>query len=517
MNTQAVKKATGTALALHSGWTVRTACPLSARRLSLEGPFRRRGQSVATEALIKNSFLTKEYFDKMKKKKIDLFDFVPPENFVSSYFEKLDKSYSNPRSILRLYKDYIEKEDYPNYNWLVRCFCQLANVFGFNSFWSVKDKEAIHELKLFKFLVYDLIERKERIQARHCPRLLYAMCCLDYRCYYLLPTILELIEKDLAKFRVPTLSMMSFCLSYLGLTNQDVQFGSENNLSRCYNLIEKILHEIYSRRDEAKGDMTNFCWALLAYVLVTNNMYEFPHKEETRGDSSTGFFMPEILKNACEGLTKENIVESGWIQYYLYITLYCCDVEKPRNERMIKESVPFFIQEYLHIKWLDNILITAQNQGSEKMQLEMDSIIQKLQLKDFFINLSVGRKIDEQHCFFASHFYKPLNLCVEYDYFHPIGFNRPLVSGTISLKNRIFKKLNFNVVNIHKCFWDTLTEEQKESQLVRLLELFQAERRGEKQQQRAELYQEKRFHSDMLHLKHKRVKFRSWPPEHITV
>ncbi|GAB65787.1 hypothetical protein PCYB_072890 [Plasmodium cynomolgi strain B] len=525
MNTQMVKKAISTA------WTLRSVFPLHTCRFLREagdGPFHRRRQSIATESLIKNSFLTKEYYDKMKKKKIDLFDFVPPENFVSSYFEKLDKCYSNPRSILRcvmwclrkeegLYKDYIEKEDYPNYNWLVRCFCQLANVFGFNSFWSVKDKQAIHELKLFKFLVYDLIERKEKIKSRHCPRLLYAMCCLDYRCYYLLPTILELIEIDLHKFRVPTLSMISFCLTYLGLTNQDVQFGSYDNLSRSYNLIEKILNRIYDRREEEKGDMTNFCWSLLAYVLVINNMYVFPFKDEGRGEISTSF-LPEILKNACEGLTRENIAESGWIQYYLYMTLYCCDVEKPRNERMIKESVPFFIQEYLHLKWLDNILITAQNQGSEKMQLEMESIIQKLQLKNFFINLSVGRKIDEQHCFFASHFYKPLNLCIEYDYFHPIGFNRPLVSGTISLKNRIFKKLNFNVVNIHKCFWDTLTEEQKESQLVRVLEVFQTGHGGEKQQQQqGELYQEKYFDSDLLHLKHKRVKFRSWPPEHITV
>ncbi|EUD68037.1 hypothetical protein C922_01649 [Plasmodium inui San Antonio 1] len=513
MNTQMVKKA------ISSARTLRSVCPLQTCRLLREGPFRRSRQGIATESLIKNSFLTKEYYDQKKKKKIDLFDFVPPENFVSSYFEKLDKCYSNPRSILRLYKDYIEKEDYPNYNWLVRCFCQLANVFGFNSLWSVKDKEAIHELKLFKFLVYDLIERKEAIKARHCPRLLYAMCCLDYRCYYLLPTILELIEIDLNKFRVPTLSMMSFCLSYLGLRNQDVQFGSYDNLSRSYNLIEKILNKIYERRDEAKGDMTNFCWSLLAYVLVINNMYEFPLKDESRGKScTTSFFLPEILKNACEGLTRENIAESGWIQYYLYMTLYCCDVEKPRNERMIKESVPFFIQEYLHLKWLDHILITAQNQGSEKMQLEMENIIQKLQLKNFFINLSVGRKIDEQHCFFASHFYKPLNLCLEYDYFHPIGLNRPLVSGTISLKNRIFKKLNFNVVNIHKCFWDTLTEEQKESQLVRVLEVFQRDGSGKKQQlQQGELYQEKYFDSDLLHLKHKRVKFRSWPPEHITV
>ncbi|KEG01829.1 hypothetical protein YYE_03348 [Plasmodium vinckei vinckei] len=463
---------------------------------------------IATESIVKNSFLTKEYYEENKKKKVDLFDFVPPENFLSSYFQKLDKCYSNPRSILRLYKDYIEREDYPNYNWIVRCFCQLANVFGFNSFWSTKDKQALHELKLFKYLIYDLVEGKEYIKERHCPRLLYAMCCLDYRCYFLLPSILEIIEKNIDRYRIPTLCMISFSLSYLGLINKDIQFGSENHLSRNYNTIIKILQNIYERKNEALNDTTNFCWALLGYVIVINNLYEFPKN----GIS----FLPEILRNACNGLTKENISESGWVQYFLYITLYCCDVEKPINESEIKQSIPYFIQEYLHLKWLDNILITSQNQGSEKMQLEVENIIQKLQLKNFFINLSVGRPIDEQHCFFTSHFYKPLNLCIEYDYFQPIGLNRPLVSGILTLKNRIFKKFNLNVVNIHKCYWDLLKDEQKEQQLIKIIETFQTKHNKENNSE-TELYKEKKFDSNLLHLKHKRVKFHNWPPEHITI
>lgn len=462
---------------------------------------------IATESIIKNTYLTKEYIDTSKKRKVDLFDFIPPENFTSSYFEKLDKCYSNPRSILRLYKDYIEKEDYPNYNWLIRCFCQLGNVFGFNSFWSVKDRESIHELKLFKFLIYDLIERKELIEARHCPRLLYAMCCLDYRCYFLLPTILEIIEMNIERYRIPTLCMISFCLSYLGLTNKEIQFGPVDSLSRSYNLIIKVITNIYERKEEAKTDTTNFCWALLSYVFLINNMYEFPSTEQT--------FLPEILHNACNSLTKENLPEAGWVQYFLYLTLYCCDVEKPSNEIEIKKSVPFFIQEYLHVKWLDNILITAQKQGSEKMQLEVENIIQKLNLKNFFINLSVGRKIDEQHCFFTSHFYKPLQLCIEYDYLHPIGPNRPLIGGILSLKNRIFKKLNYNVVNIHKCLWEQLTNEEKESQLIQIIEAFQSKRKTVAKEK--EMYEEKTFDSDIPHLKHKRVKFQTWPPESITV
>lgn len=471
--------------------------------------FQYKRNHITTESVVKNAYLTKEYFDKNKKKKIDLFDFIPPDNFVSSYFQKLDTCYSNPRSILRLYKDYIEKEDYPNYNWLIRCFCQLANVFGFNSFWSVKDKQAIHELKLFKFLVYDLIERKELIQGRHCPRLLYAMCCLDYRCYFLLPTILELIEMHLERYRIPTLCMISFCLTYLGMTNQDIQFGNEPNLSRSYNVLVQVLQCIYKRKEEITKDCSSFCLSLLSYVLVLNGMYEFPY-EDTQ-------FLPELLHQACSYLTKENIPESGWVQYFLYIILYCTDVEKPSNEIEIKKNVPYYIQEYLHFKWLDHILITAQNQGTENMQMEVEQLIQKLQLKNFFINLSVGRPIDEQHCFFTSHFYKPLNLCIEYDYLNPIGTGRPLVSGILSFKNRIFKKFNFNVVNFHKCFWDQLTSEQKESQLLRLMKTFEEKDKEQRNRREIPTYEEQKFDSDIVHLKHKRIKFDTWPPENITV
>lgn len=72
--------------------------------------------------------------------------------------------------------------------------------------------------------------------------------------------------------------------------------------------------------------------------------------------------LPVFLNRACKGLNLENLPLSGWTQYYLYISLYCTDVEKPRNEIQIKESVPPEIQQSLHTRWLNEILIHSQPQ-----------------------------------------------------------------------------------------------------------------------------------------------------------
>ncbi|OEH75984.1 hypothetical protein cyc_04555 [Cyclospora cayetanensis] len=130
-------------------------------------------------------------------RRIKIFSSRPPEELSTYFHEKLNKANSNPRSIIKLYRKYIRLEDEPDYGWLVRCFCQLGNVFGFNSFWAPRDKQRIHSLPSFKFLVYDLIERKAQIEPEMVPRLLYALTALEYRSYHLLPTLLEHIEANL--------------------------------------------------------------------------------------------------------------------------------------------------------------------------------------------------------------------------------------------------------------------------------------------------------------------------------
>ncbi|CDJ65538.1 hypothetical protein, conserved [Eimeria necatrix] len=97
-------------------------------------------------------------------RKIKVFIARPPDSLPIYFHEKLSKANSNPRSIIKLYRRYMKLDDEIDYKWLVRCFCQLGNVFGFNSFWAPRDKQQIHSLPSFKCLVYDLIERREQIQ-----------------------------------------------------------------------------------------------------------------------------------------------------------------------------------------------------------------------------------------------------------------------------------------------------------------------------------------------------------------
>jgi hypothetical protein len=81
--------------------------------------------------------------------------------------------------------------------------------------------------------------------------------------------------------------------------------------------------------------------------------------------------------------------------------------------------------------------------------------------------MSVGRQIDEQHCFFGGHVLHP-NIAIEYDSASPLGPNRPLVSGPLALKQRMFAHFNVRTATIHDIFWKSLTDEQKDEQIIRL-------------------------------------------------
>lgn len=63
-------------------------------------------------------------------------------------------------------------------------------------------------------------------------------------------------------------------------------------------------------------------------------------------------------------LSEEQLEHSGWLQFFLYQSLYCADVEKPRAEEAMKRAVPFALQKALHMRWLDSILVNAQPQAS---------------------------------------------------------------------------------------------------------------------------------------------------------
>merc|ERR1712187_839114 len=82
-------------------------------------------------------------------------------------------------------------------------------------------------------------------------------------------------------------------------------------------------------------------------------------------------------------------------------------------------------------------------------------------------NCSIGREWDEQHCWFAGFLLKP-KVAIECDSMIPLGPGRPLASGWVSMKSRIFRRMGHTVVTIHRCFWSHLTEDQKDEQVLRL-------------------------------------------------
>ncbi|KAK2197052.1 hypothetical protein BdWA1_000047 [Babesia duncani] len=304
---------------------------------------------VATGQIATREYL--ESFEPKGLKRLKVFDTTPPDDLKKSFFDKLSSNYSNPRSILRLYRNYIAVDDYPCYSWLVRCLCQLGNSFSFNSFWSSSDRQALVQLPLFKYLIYDLIERKRYIHPRHVPRILFALAALEYRCWPLLSHLTPIIEKHVQDWSLSAISCMTGCLALMGIgnTRSDV--------------INILLNEV-ENRDPSTA--TTFDWALLAYTLVLTNKYEwyfvYIYHFLISRPSLENAALPQYLARCCQGLNLENLPLSGWNQYILYLCLYCTDVEKPQNEFDIKRAVPFEFQESLHIRWLNEIVIHAQNQ-----------------------------------------------------------------------------------------------------------------------------------------------------------
>ncbi|EPR57146.1 hypothetical protein TGME49_267040 [Toxoplasma gondii ME49] len=473
---------------------------------------------------------TREYeeaFLPRRLKRIKVFNTPPPSELPAFFHKRLDNAHSNPRSILKLYRQYMRKDDYPAYDWLVRCFCHLGNVFGFNSFWATKDKQVIQALPSFKFLVYDLIERKHLIEARQVPRLLYAFACLEYRSWHLLPTLLEHVEANLEKWRTPTLANMALTLALLGVGDDAPdhnQFGPPDLLSRDYTgLVSKLALEVHRRLlalqsasssgprksplHDSLGCMP-FDYAGLAFALTLQGSYDLCLPSDETAKSTLALF----LQRACEPLSLEQLENSGWVQFFLYQTLYCVDVEKPKREVEVKKAVPFAFQKHLHLSWLDKILINAQPQGNELLQLDVDAALKRLHITDALINCSAGRQWDEQHCWFAGHLVRSRNLALEYDYLLPLGPGRPKVSGWLACKRRMLKAFGLNVATIHQSFWSLLNLEQKDVQLTRLLAQFPPVLEAVKDEKKA--YEEDRH---LRFQRHARQKFETWPPEKLEI
>lgn len=158
--------------------------------------------------------------------------------------------------------------------------------------------------------------------------------------------------------------------------------------------------------------------------------------------------------------------------------------------------MPMWIQEVLHHRWLDHIVLLAQPQGADEMQRDVDRCLHRtntqagnpshrlgLGSREALLNCSFGRDWDEQHCWFAGFFLEPKargrpvlvcgwQVALECDSMLPLGPGRPKVSGWLALKSRIARQagpldssyrrrqVGITVITLHDCFWRHLTEER---------------------------------------------------------
>lgn len=94
----------------------------------------------------------------------------------------------------------------------------------------------------------------------------------------------------------------------------------------------------------------------LAFAMVMSNLYDlkFDGISNIGGDILNNlvgsfpilprlFILPLLLREACRELDMANLNHSGWVRFYLYQTLYCCDVEKPECEEELKRVSTNFI------------------------------------------------------------------------------------------------------------------------------------------------------------------------------
>jgi len=141
-------------------------------------------------------------------------------------------------------------------------------------------------------------------------------------------------------------------------------------------------------------------------------------------------------------------------------------------------------QERLHYRWLNDIVLHAQPQGADQMQRDVDAALRRTNTQSL-LNCSVGRDWDEQHCWFAGFMLEP-RIALECDSMLPLGAGRPMPSGWVSMKSRVLRKMGLSVVTLHKSLWDSLSEDQKDEQVLRMrLQLgYQHDKELEKKQKK---------------------------------
>lgn len=395
---------------------------------------------------------------------------VPPSQLASYFLRKFPYVRGNPRKIMDLYQEYIRRDDHPAYSFLIRTLNELAYSFSPHSFFATADKQQLIDHKIFKCLIYDLIERKHLIRIRDLPEIFMDLATLEYRPWQLLPTLFDRLEAGQKAGLVYTLEALVSLLTSLATLNvgiptkvpEDNRFGASDRISKDYSQVfGELLTDLSQRLNHPDLDGLLLCQA--AFAMAMANQYDF---QPTGQD----YLLPRLLDRGCQALDAQNLGPAGYSQFHVYQVLYGADVEKPACEHLIKQAIPFKLQERLHLRWVNEVLLKAQLvQGTEKLQKDVDAALQRTKTQAL-LNCSVGRDHDEQHCWFTGHLVSG-RLCLEYDYLLPLGpgLNRNKPSGWVSWKARLFTKMGYQVVLIHRTAWQPLADDQKDEQILAIL------------------------------------------------
>eukprot|EP00930_Biecheleria_cincta_P013459 TRINITY_DN11980_c0_g5_i1.p1 TRINITY_DN11980_c0_g5~~TRINITY_DN11980_c0_g5_i1.p1 ORF type:complete len:531 (+),score=111.54 TRINITY_DN11980_c0_g5_i1:31-1593(+) len=455
----------------------------------------------------------------------DVFRTVPPEDLTPTDLADLASRevMTNPAKVLEIYRRHVSSGVGADASVLIRAFAQLGFLFDPNSFFSTADKQLLTRHKDFRSLAHDLAcLQEEELPDASAPLLLYSMASLEYRCAPLLPRLLRAVERGLEGWRTEALSLMLHSLASLGLGGGagPVVFDNlDGSRSPDFSHICGLLGQELGRRAAAEqavqqteqesssgGDEATLQdWSRAAFSLVMAGQSDLS-VELASGNGAALPVLPLLLARACEQVEdKEHLDRCGWAQFFLYQTLYCVDVEKPACEEVAKRAMPMWIQEWLHHRWLDNVVLHAQPQGADMMQRDVDLSLNRTNTQAL-LNCSFGRDWDEQHCWFAGFMLEP-KLALECDSMLPLGPGRPRPSGWLSLKSRILRKTGFKVVTLHECFWSHLSEDQKDEQIMRLRAEAGYRHNRELEKQRRKIRQEPHTYKGI------ETKRKEWSPQ----
>ncbi|CAE8700273.1 unnamed protein product [Polarella glacialis] len=385
---------------------------------------------------------------------------------------------TDPAKVLRIYRRHVDSGATPEASVLIRAFAQLGFLFDPNSFFSTADRQLLTAHKDFRSLAHDLTKLHGELPDAAAPLLLYSMACLEYRCAPLLPSLLDSVQRCLPNWRTEALSLLLHSLASLGLASPsgaepivfDLVDGrrSEDYSQLCRQIVQELgrralqVEEGLAQSSEWASDASLHDWSRAAFSVVMADLCD------TSTDAAGAVpVLPLLVARACEQLQdKDELDKTGWSQFFLYQTLYCVDVEKPACEEAVKRAMPMWVQEWLHHRWLDNIVLQAQPQGADQMQRDVDLSLKRTNTQAL-LNCSCGRDWDEQHCWFAGFMLEP-QVAIECDSMLPLGPGRPRPSGWIALKTRILRKIGLQVVTLHHSFWNHLSEDQKDEQIIRI-------------------------------------------------